>query len=220
MVVLMQNKTKGKEYLTLNLGAGVAILSLFRVDLEKPLTETMKKELEEMFKTGKKKAVYVEAEFDTENQASTMNKFTVRYADGSIIEKTREGNGGNRMSHEEIGKIVNLINILFKRDLSLVTDSGREEFKKLVRNWIPTSKDSNTETDQTDKDIRIIYENGFVTDQKTGEKRLPTEEEKVIISDILRIVSEEDVIISDNMSKIFRDMLKFLRNFERGDYDL
>jgi hypothetical protein len=220
MVVLMQNKTKGKEYLTLNLGAGVAILSLFRVDLEKPLTETMKKELEEMFKTGKKKAVYVEAEFDTENQASTMNKFTVRYADGSIIEKTREGNGGSRMSHEEIGKIVNLINILFKRDLSLVTDSGREEFKKLVRNWIPTSKDSNTETDQTDKDIRIIYENGFVTDQKTGEKRLPTEEEKVIISDILRIVSEEDVIISDNMSKIFRDMLKFLRNFERGDYDL
>jgi len=216
----MQNKTKGKEYLTLNLGAGVAILSLFRVDLEKPLTETMKKELEEIFKTGKKKAVYVEAEFDTENQASTMSKFTVRYADGSIIEKTREGNGGNRMSHEEIGKIVNLINILFKRDLSLVTDSGREEFKKLVRNWIPTSKDSNTETDQTDKDIRIIYENGFVTDQKTGEKRLPTEEEKVIISDILRIVSEEDVIISDNMSKIFRDMLKFLRNFERGDYDL
>lgn len=216
----MQNKTKGKEYLTLNLGAGMAILSLFRVDLEKPLTETMKKELEEMFKTGKKKAVYVEAEFDTENQASTMNKFTVRYADGSIIEKTREGNGGSRMSHEEIGKIVNLINILFKRDLSLVTDSGREEFKKLVRNWIPTSKDSNTETDQTDKDIRIIYENVFVTDQETGEKRLPTEEEKVIISDILRIVSEEDVIISDNMSKIFRDMLKFLRNFERGDYDL
>ena len=216
----MQNKTKGKEYLTLNLGAGVAILSLFRVDLEKPLTETMKKELEEMFKTGKKKAVYVEAEFDTENQASTMNKFTVRYADGSIIEKTREGNGGSRMSHEEIGKIVNLINILFKRDLSLVTDSGREEFKKLVRNWIPTSKDSNTETDQTDKDIRIIYENVFVTDQETGEKRLPTDEEKVIISDILRIVSEEDVIISDNMSKIFRDMLKFLRNFERGDYDL
>jgi len=216
----MQNKTKGKEYLTLNLGAGVAILSLFRVDLEKPLTETMKKELEEMFKTGKKKAVYVEAEFDTENQASTMNKFTVRYADGSIIEKTREGNGGSRMSHEEIGKIVNLINILFKRDLSLVTDSGREEFKKLVRNWIPTSKDSNTETDQTDKDIRIIYENVFVTDQETGEKRLPTDEEKVIISDILRIVSEEDVIISDNMSKIFRDMLKFLRNFERGDHDL
>jgi len=220
MVVLMQNKTKGKEYLTLNLGAGMAILSLFRVDLEKPLTETMKKELEEMFKTGKKKAVYVEAEFDTENQASTMNKFTVRYADGSIIEKTREGNGGSRMSHEEIGKIVNLINILFKRDLSLVTDSGREEFKKLVRNWIPTSKDSNTETDQTDKDIRIIYENVFVTDQETGEKRLPTEEEKVIISDILRIVNEEDVIISDNMSKIFRDTLKFLRNFERGDYDL
>jgi len=216
----MQNKTKGKEYLTLNLGAGVAILSLFRVDLEKPLTETMKKELEEMFKTGKKKAVYVEAEFDTENQASTMNKFTVRYADGSIIEKTREGNGGSRMSHEEIGKIVNLINILFKRDLSLVTDSGREEFKKLVRNWIPTSKDSNTETDQTDKDIRIIYENVFVTDQETGEKRLPTDEEKVIISDILRIVSEEDVIISDNMSKIFRDMLKFLRNLERGDHDL
>ena len=216
----MQNKTKGKEYLTLNLGAGVAILSLFRVDLEKPLTETMKKELEEMFKTGKKKAVYVEAEFDTESHASTMNKFTVRYADGSIIEKTREGNGGSRMSHEEIGKIVNLINILFKRDLSLVTDSGREEFKKLVRNWIPTSKDSNTETDQTDKDIRIIYENVFVTDQETGEKRLPTDEEKVIISDILRIVSEEDVIISDNMSKIFRDMLKFLRNFERGDHDL
>ena len=215
----MQNKTKGKEYLNLVLETGDAILSLSKADLEKSLTETMKKELEEMFRSGEKKAVYVEAQFDTENQASTMNKLTVRYADGSIIEKTREGKGSSRLSHKEVNKIVNLINRLFKRDLSLVEDSSREEFKKLVKNWESGSEDSNV-TDRTGKDIKIIYENGFVTDQETGEKRPPTEEEKVIISDILRIVSEEDVIISDNMSKIFRDMLKFLRNLERGDHDL